>query len=160
MRTVHQVCCGIDIHKKNLVACLMAVNEQGQEQRTIREYQTHTQALLEFADWLAQAGCSHVAMESTGGDWKPVYNKLEGQCEVLVVNAQHLKHVPGRKTDVRDAEWIAELLQHGLLQGSFIPGAQQRSWRDLTRYRRALVEDRTRILNRVQKVLEDANLKL
>lgn len=160
MRTVYQVCCGIDVHKKNLVACLIAVNEQGQAQRTIRECATVTAALLELADWLAQAGCRHVAMESTGVYWKPVYNLLEGQCDILVVNAQHLKRVPGRKTDVRDAEWIAELLQHGLLQGSFIPGAEQRSWRDLTRYRRTLVEDRTRILNRIQQVLEDANLKL
>ena len=130
MRTVYQVCCGIDVHKKNLVACLIAVDEEGHEQRTIREYATVTRALLELADWLTESGCSHGAMESTGVYWKPVYNLLEGQCEILVVNAQHLKHVPGRKTDARDAEWIAELLQHGLLQGSFIPSAEQRSWRD------------------------------
>jgi hypothetical protein len=114
--------------------------------------------LLSLSDWLAS--CTHVAMEATGVYWKPIYNILEGQMELLVVNAQHIKAVPGRKTDVKDAEWIAELLQHGLLRGSFIPPQSQRDLRDLTRYRTTLVRERARIVNRLQKVLEDANLKL
>jgi transposase len=118
------------------------------------------QGLLDLADWLAKAGCTHVAMESTGVYWRPVYNILVEQCEVLVANAQHLKAVPGRKTDVRDAEWIAELLQCGLLRGSFIPSVEQRELRELTRHRRTLVEERVRIYNRLQKVLEDTNIKL
>jgi transposase len=119
-----------------------------------------TADLLALADWLAAAGCTHVAMESTGVFWKPIFNLLQHQFEVLVVNAQHIKAVPGRKTDVRDAEWIAELLQHGLLRGSFIPPQPQRELRDLTRHRTTLVQERSRVINRLQKVLEDANIKL
>jgi transposase len=119
-----------------------------------------TQDLLGLADWLSAAICTQVAMESTGVYWKPVYNLLEGQFEVLVVNAYHLKAVPGRKTDVKDAEWIAELLQHGLVRGSFIPDRPQRELRELTRYRTSVVRERAREINRVQKVLEDANIKL
>jgi transposase len=119
-----------------------------------------TKDLLGLGDWLAQEGCTHVAMESTGVYWKPVYNILEGQFELLVVNAQHLKAVPGRKTDVRDAEWIAELLAHGLLRGSFVPPVEVRELRELTRYRSSVVRDRARTINRLQKVLEAANIKL
>jgi transposase len=119
-----------------------------------------TQDILALADWLTATGCTHVAMESTGVYWKPVYNLLEGLFEILVVNAQHIKAVPGRKTDVKDAEWIADLLQHGLLRGSFVPLAPQRDLRDLTRHRSTLVAERARIVNRLQKVLEDANIKL
>jgi transposase len=125
-----------------------------------RTFGTMTQDLLELADWLGAAGCTHVAMESTGVYWKPVYNVLEGQFELLVVNAQHLRAVPGRKTDTSDAEWIADLLQHGLLRGSFVPPAPQRELRELTRYRGSLIRERTRTINRLQKVLEVANIKL
>jgi transposase len=132
----------------------------GQGQKEIRQFGTMTKDLLELSDWLIAEDCTHVAMESTGVYWKPVYNILEGHFELLVVNAQHLKAVPGRKTDVRDAEWIAELLAHGLLRGSFVPPADVRELRDLTRYRTSLVRDRARTLNRLQKVLEDGNIKL
>jgi transposase len=128
--------------------------------KEIRTFRTMTADLLALADWLQEAGCTHVAMESTGVYWRPVYNLLEGQFELLVVNAQHIKTVPGRKTDVKDAAWIAELLRHGLLRGSFIPSKPQRQLRELTRYRSTLVQDHARTLNRLQAVLEDANLKL
>jgi transposase len=133
---------------------------RGGWQKEIRQFGTTTKDLLALSDWVMGEGCSHVAMESTGVYWKPVYNILEGQFELLVVNAQHLKAVPGRKTDVRDAEWIAELLAHGLLHGSFVPAANVRELRDFTRYRTSLVRDRARTINRLQKVLEDANIKL
>jgi len=121
---------------------------------------TMTVDILSFSDWLTNAGCTHLAMESTGVYWKPIYNLLEGLFEILVVNAQHVKTLPGRKTDVRDAEWIADLLQHGLLRSSFIPSPNQRELRDLTRHRTTLVAERARIVNRLQKVLEDAYIKL
>src|SRR5438128_11157395 len=113
-----------------------------------------------MSEWLKQSGCTHVAMESTGVYWKPVYNILEGSFELLVVNAQHLKAVPGRKTDVRDAEWIADLLQHGLVKASFVPPAFERHLRELTRYRTSLIKERTRTTQRLQKTLESANIKL
>jgi len=128
--------------------------------KEIRTFRTMTTDLLALADWLQEKGCTHVAMESTGVYWRPVYNVLEGQCELLVVNAQHIKAVPGRKTDVRDAAWIAELLRHGLWRGSFIPSKPQRQLRELTRYRSTLVQEHARTLNRLQAVLEDAHLKL
>ena len=160
MELVYQRCCGIDIHKKVIVACLIIVMANGQRHKEIRSFRTVTSELLQLLDWLKAAGCTHVAMESTGVYWKPIYNLLEGHFELLVVNAQHIKAVPGRKTDVRDAEWIADLLQHGLLKGSFIPPAPQRELRELTRYRTNLVEERARAVNRLQKTLEDTNLKL
>ena len=160
MDVVYECCCGLDVHKKRLVACVLRRDAQGRVQKELRTFSTMTPDLLAVADWLAEAGCTHVAMESTGVYWKPVYNLLEGQFEVLVVNAQHIKAVPGRKTDVRDAEWIADRLQHGLLRPSFVPDAPQRELRDLTRYRTTLVHDRVRTVNRLQKVLEDANIKL
>lgn len=160
MELIYQRCCGLDVHKKVVVACLIVMGANGQKQKEVRKFRTVTAELLQLLDWLKAAGCTHVAMESTGVYWKPIYNLLEGHFELLVVNAQHIKAVPGRKTDVRDAEWIADLLQHGLLKGSFIPSAPQRELRDLTRYRTNLVEERARVVNRLQKTLEDTNLKL
>ena len=160
MELVYERCCGIDIHKKVIVACLITPSATGERHKEIRTFRTVTQDLLECLDWLKAAGCTHVAMEATGVYWKPIYNLFEGQIELLVVNAHHIKAVPGRKTDVRDAEWIADLLQHGLLRGSYIPPAPQRELRELTRYRTNLIEERARAVNRLQKTLEDTNLKL
>jgi transposase len=160
MQVVYARCCGLDVHKKSVMACLLTPDAAGRPHKQVRTFGTMTEDLLLLADWLISAGCTHVAMESTGVYWKPIYNVLEGLVELLVVNAQHLKAVPGRKTDVRDAEWIATLLQHGLLRGSCVPGRAQRDLRDLTRHRSTLVEERARIVNRLQKVLEDANIKL
>jgi transposase len=160
MEILYRCCCGMDVHKKFVVACLLRIDEQGEETRHVQRFETYTEDLLRLSDWLTRSGCTHVAMESTGVYWKPIYNLLEGHLELLVVNAHHIKAVPGRKTDVKDSEWIAELLQHGLLKASFIPPQSQRDWRDLTRYRTSLVQERVRIVNRLQKVLEDANLKL
>jgi transposase len=139
---------------------LLIRRENGQESKEFRTYGTTTRELLSLLDWLKEQGCTHVAMEGTGVYWKPVFNLLEGSFELLVVNAHHIKVVPGRKTDTKDAEWIATLLQHGLLKASFIPSAPQRELRDLTRYRVRLTEERSREVNRVQKTLEDTNLKL
>jgi transposase len=160
MQIIYEYCAGIDIHKKMVVVCLITVNAAGQRVKEIRSFRTTTAGLLELHDWLQTAGCTHVAMESTGVYWRPVWNLLEGAFELLLVNAQHIKAVPGRKTDVRDAEWIADLFQHGLLMGSFIPPTEQRELRDFTRYRASVVEDRARVVNRLQKVLEDTNIKL
>jgi transposase len=160
MRIVYQRCCGLDVHKKVIVACLLLLEPDGELRSEFRKFGTMTQDLLELLDWLQQAGCTHVAMESTGVYWKPIYNILEGHLEVVVVNAQHLKGVPGRKTDVLDAEWLAECFQLGLLKASFIPPAPVRELRDLTRYRTSLIRERARTANRLQKVLEDANIKL
>ena len=159
MRVIYERCCGLDVHKRTITACVL--KWLGSEwQKEIRQFGTMTKDLLALSDWLVGKGCTHVAMESTGVYWKPVYNILEGQFELLVVNAQHLKAVPGRKTDVRDAEWIAELLAHGLLRGSFVPPVSVRELRELTRYRSSVVCDCARTINRLQKVLEGANLKL
>jgi len=155
MEVAYERCCGMDVHKKTVVACVMTPD--GKETRT---FSTMTAKLLELADWLAEQGVTHVAMESSGVLWKPVYNLLEDRFTVMVVNARHIKAVPGRKTDVKDAEWIADLLRHGLLRGSFIPDRPQRELRELMRYRRNLIDERTRVVNRIQKVLEGANIKL
>jgi transposase len=156
MQVIHQRCAGLDVHKKTVVACV--ITPQGQQTRT---FPTMTKNLLELADWLDQQQVTHLAMESTGVYWKPIYNLLEGQgLTLLVVNAQHIKAVPGRKTDVKDAEWIADLLHHGLLQGSYIPDRGQRELRELVRYRRSLIQERARVVNRIQKVLEGANIKI
>lgn len=160
MQVVYQRCCGLDIHKKMVVACLFTLAESGQRQKEVRTFGTMTSDLLALLDWLKEARCTHVAFESTGVYWRPIFNLLEGEMTTLLVNAQHIKAVPGRKTDVKDAEWIADLLQHGLLRPSFIPPAPQRELRELTRYRSSLVADRARVINRLQKVLEDTNLKL
>jgi transposase len=153
---LHERCCGIDVHKKTVVACVLTPG-----QSLTRTYSTMTHDLLELADWLLHESVTHVAMESTGVYWKPVYNLLEGfDLTVLVVNSQHMKAVPGRKTDVKDAEWIADLLRHGLLRGSYVPTRDERELRELVRYRRSLVQDRAQVANRIQKLLEGANIKL
>lgn len=156
MERIYDICCGIDVHKKLFVACLRKDNKS-----TIREFGGTTRELLTLADWLCDEGCQMVAMESTGSYWKPLYNVLEySGLSAMVVNAQHMKTVPGRKTDTKDAEWIADLLQHGLLKASYIPDKDQRELRELVRYRKSLIEDRARELNRLQKILEGANIKL
>lgn len=156
MDPVLEHCCGLDVHKKSVVACV--ITPVGRE---IRRFGTMTDELWALADWLEERGVSHVAMESTGVYWKPVYNVLEERAlELVVVNARHMKGVPGRKTDVKDAEWIAELLQHGLVRGSYIPSRAERELRELVRYRKSLIRERSAEVNRVQKVLEGANVKL
>ncbi len=160
MRVMYERCAGLDVHKKTVVACVITPDGQQEWQQELRTFKTMSGDLLQLADWLGQHGVTHVAMESTGVYWKPVFNILEAEFEIMVVNAKHIKFVPGRKTDVKDAQWIAELLQHGLLKGSFIPETPQRDLRELVRYRTHLIQERTREVNRVHKVLEDANLKL
>lgn len=154
MDKIYDKCCGIDVHKKLIVACFRCGKQQ-----EVREFGATTRELLDLADWLKEGGCEMVAMESTASYWKPLYNILESSdLKAMVVNARHMKAVPGRKTDVKDAEWIADLLQHGLLQPSYIPGKDQRELRELVRYRKSLVGERTRELNRLQKMLEGAIL--
>jgi len=153
-------CCGLDVHKTSVVACLLVSRPQGEPVRAVRTFGTMTEDLLALADWLAGAGCTHVAMESTGVYWKPIWNLLEDGFDLLLANPRRIKAVPGRKTDVTDAEWIADLLRHGLLQGSFVPDRPQRELRELTRYRASLVRERTAEANRPQKTLEGANIKL
>jgi transposase len=160
MHIVYERCCGIDVHKKFVVVCLCILTAQGVIQKEIRTFTTMTQDLLGMLEWLKQARCSHAALESTGVYWKPIHNLLETELEVLLINAQHIKAIPGRKTDVKDAEWIADLLQHGLLRASFIPPRPQRELRELTRYRARLVGERARLVNRIQKIMEDTNIKL
>jgi transposase len=160
MDVLHACCSGLDVHKKTVVACVRRTDPEGRVDQHVRRFGTTTAELLDLADWLAAEGVTHVAMESTGVYWKPVYYLLEGRFELLLVNARHIKQVPGRKTDVKDAEWIAQLLQHGLLAPSFIPPGPIRELRDLTRQRTQLVRDRATVANRLQKVLEDANIKL
>ena len=160
MQVVHQRCAGLDVHKKSITVCRIVPDGKAGWQKEIRKFGTMTDELLTLADWLSTGGITHVAMESTGVYWKPVFNILEGNFDVSLVNAQHIKYVPGRKSDVNDAQWIAELLQHGLLKASFIPEVEQRDLRDLTRYRTKLVQTRSSEINRVQKVLEAANIKL
>lgn len=156
MEEIYDKCCGIDVHKKLIVACFKKGNKQ-----EMRNFGATTRELLEMADWLKEGGCEMIAMESTASYWKPLYNILE-TCELkaMVVNAHHMKAVPGRKTDVKDAEWIADLLQHGLLTASYIPDKDQRELRELVRYRKSLVGERNRELNRLQKMLEGANIKI
>ena len=160
MQVVHERCAGLDVHKKTVVACRIVPDGESGWTKDIRTFKTMTVDLLELADWLREAKVTHVAMESTGVYWKPVFNVLESEFEVLLVNAKHIKFVPGRKTDVKDAQWIAELLQHGLLKASLIPKVEQRELRELVRYRTHLIQERSREVNRVHKVLEDANIKL
>jgi hypothetical protein len=155
MEVVYECCCGLDVHAKTVVACLI---KRGRKE--IRTFSTMTAELLQLADWLTSAGCMHVAIESTGGYWKPVFNILEAVLTVILVNARHIKAVPGRKTDVRDCEWLADLLRHGLLKASFIPPLEIRELREFTRYRQTLVTEHTAVANRLQKLLEGANIKL
>lgn len=161
MEQLYRCVCGLDVHKKFVIACVRRVDAAGRVTREIRRFETMTRHLEALRQWLHQEGVTHVAMESTGVFWKPVMNLLEEHFEqVMVVNAQHVKNVPGRKTDVRDAEWIAQLLQCGLLRPSFVPERAQRERRELTRHRAALAQQRAAVANRIHKVLEDANIKL
>jgi transposase len=156
---VHR-CAGLDVHKTFLIACALVITEGGEVLKETTRFGTTTAALLALSDWLAKHGVTQVAMESTGVYWKPVFHILEDAFDVMLVNAHHVKNVPGRKTDVKDAEWIAELLQHGLLSPSFVPPPEIRRLRDLTRQRTVLVRQKATVANRIQKVLEDANIKL
>jgi len=156
MEVIHRDCAGLDVHKKVVVAAIIAEGRP----KEIRSFGTMTADLLELSDWLMSNGVTHVAMESTGEYWKPIFNILENNFEIMLVNAQHISKVPGRKTDVSDAEWIADLLRHGLLTASFIPPVGQRELRELTRFRSTFVKERATLVNRVQKVLESANIKL
>jgi transposase len=160
METIYRCCAGLDVHKATVVACVRRVEPEGRVRELIRTFGTMTGELLTLSDWLAEQGVTHVAMESTGVFWKPIFNLLEDRFEVLLVNPQHIKQVPGRKTDVKDCQWIAQLLQHGLLRGSFVPPKPIRELRDLTRQRSQLVAEKAAVANRIQKVLEDANIKL
>lgn len=160
MEDILERCCGLDVHKSKIVACLMVGKLNGQVNKIIRTFSTMTGDLLQLKDWLEAEGCTHVAMESTGVYWKPVFNILEGSMEVILANAKHIKNVPGRKSDIQDCEWIAKLVRCGLIEESFIPPRPIRELRDLTRYRKKLVNQATAERNRVQKVLEDANIKL
>jgi transposase len=161
MQTLVEHGCGLDVHQSTVVACLLRVRQDGKVQKQLRTFGTTTRELLGLREWLLAEGCTHVAMESTGVYWKPVYAVLEGgELEIVVANAQQVKKVPGRKTDVKDAEWIADLLCHGLLRSSFVPPQPIRELRDLTRYRRKLVESRSAERNRLLKLLESANIKL
>lgn len=160
MDAIHSRCAGLDVHKKTVVACARSIGPDGSVQSEVRTYRTMTADLIALADWLEARGVTHVAMESTGVYWKPAFHLLEGRFEVLLVNAHHVKNVPGRKTDVKDAEWLAQLLQYGLLRASFVPPPPVRELRDLTRQRAQLVGERSAAAARIHKVLEDANLKL
>lgn len=160
MDVIHMHCAGLDVHKKVVVAAIIVPDGAGGLFKETRSFGTMTADLLGLSDWLMSHGVRHVAMESTGEYWKPIFNILENNFEVILVNAQHISKVPGRKTDISDAEWIAELLRHGLLAASFIPPVGQRELRELTRYRSTFVKERATLINRVQKVLESANIKL
>ena len=157
---MYERCAGIDVHKRNVVVCAITPDQWGQRHKEQCTFSTMMPDLLRMRQWFQNLGVTHVALESTGSFWKPIFHVLEGYMEVLVVNAQHLKAVPGRKTDLKDAEWIADLLQHGLLRPSFVPPAFQRELRELTRYRSSVIEERSRTINRLQKILEDTNIKL
>lgn len=160
MRIMYQRCAGLDVHKKTMVACRRRLNAAGEWESDVQTFATMTADLLGMMDWLLAWEVELVVMESTGEYWKPVFNLLEGNVEVWLVNAKHVQQVPGRKTDVSDAEWLAELLSYGLLKPSFIPPQPQRDLRDLTRYRVTQVRERARVVNRLQKLLENANIKL
>jgi len=160
MQTLVERGCGLDVHQATVVACLLIVRKDGRVQKQMRTFSTTTRELVSLREWLLSEGCTHLAMESTGVYWKPVYAILEGALEIVVANAQHVKKVPGRKTDVKDAEWLADLLCHGLLRPSFVPPQPIRGLRDLTRYRRKLVESQSAERNRLLKLLETANIKL
>lgn len=155
MEVVYPRCCGLDVHKKTVTACVITP-----EARETRTFSTMTRDLIHLGDWLRELKVTHVAMESTGVFWKPVYNILEDEFSLLLVNARHIKAVPGRKTDVSDAEWIGDLLRHGLVRASFVPERAHRELRELVRYRRGLINDRSEVVNLIQKVLEGANIKL
>lgn len=160
MEVIYERCAGLDVHKKSVTVCRITPAVRGGWQKERRRFGTMSDELLKLSDWLREVQVTAVAMESTGVYWKPVFNILESEFEVILVNARHIKYVPGRKSDISDAQWIGELLQHGLLKASYIPERPQRDLRDLIRYRTSLIGERAREINRVQKVLEDANVKL
>jgi transposase len=160
MEVVFECCCGIDVHKDTVVACVVKGPKGPSFKREVRTFGTTTAELLRLRDWLEAEGVTHVAMESTGVYWKPVFNVLEGAAELWLINAHHVKSLPGRKTDVKDCEWLADLLRHGLVKASFVPDTDTRELRELTRYRTQLVRDRVSEVNRIQKLLEGANVKL
>lgn len=159
MEVIFERVCGLDVHSASVQACVRRLSGR-QVQQEVRSFGTMTRDILAMADWLASEGVTHVAMESTGVYWKPIYNLLEGRFTILLVNAKHVKHVPGRKTDVKDCQWLAQLLQCGLLRGSFVPDRPQRELRDLTRHRAQLVAQVSAVTNRIHKTLEDTNIKL
>lgn len=160
MRVVHPICAGMDVHKGDVKVCLVWRDESGERCDEVRTFSTMTRPLMSMREWLESKDCTVIAIESTGNYWKPIFNLLEGDFEVMLVNPGHLKYVEGFKTDAKDARWLAGLLEHGLLQASFIPPREIRDLRDMTRYRRRLIEEHTAEVNRVQKILEDANIKL
>ena len=161
MQVVHPQCCGLDVHKKSVVACVLLTEPNGNVRRQVRTFGTMTADLLALDDWLTGHGVTQIAMESTGVYWRPIFNILEDEERtVTLVNAQHLKAVPGHKTDVKDSEWLADLLRHGLVKASFIPPAPIRELRELTRARKTLVQQRADAVNRIHKLLEGANIKL
>lgn len=159
METLHERCAGLDVHKDTVVACVRIASGRS-AQRELKTFATTTSGLLELHDWLGEHAVTHVAMEATGVYWKPVWHLLDDDFELILANASHIKAVPGRKTDVNDATWIADLLAHGLIRASFVPPTPIQELRDLTRARKQLVQERTRYVQRIQKVLEDANLKI
>jgi len=160
MEVLHARCAGLDVHKKTVVACVRLACE-GKVVTEARTFATTTQGLLALSDWLSENGCTHVAMEATGVYWKPVWHVLsDGEFELVLANASHVKNVPGRKTDISDATWLAELLAHGLIRASFVPDGQTQEMRVLLRTRKQLVRDKTRHTQRIHKTLEDANIKL
>lgn len=159
MQVLYPRCAGLDVHQPNVVACIRMAEGAGASHE-VRTFETTTKGLLGLADWLRERGCTHVAMEATGVYWKPVWHVLEGDFELVLANASHIRNVPGRKTDVNDATWIADLLAHGLIRGSFVPPAGVQELRDLTRTRKQLVRETARHVQRIQKTLEDANIKI
>jgi len=159
MKTLHKRCAGLDVHKAEVVACLRLISKRKVE-REVRRFPTTTQGLLALAEWLESAGCTHVAMEATGVYWKPVWHILEGRLALILANAAHVKNVPGRKSDVNDATWLADLLAHGLIRSSFVPPPAIQELRDLTRTRRQLTREIVQHVQRIQAVLEEANIKL
>lgn len=160
MEAIYDSVCGLDVHSASVQACVRWRTQGGGINQEVRSFGTMTRDLLALADWMKAKAVTQVAMESTGVYWKPIYNILEGHFTVLLVNARHVKHVPGRKTDVKDCQWLAQLLQCGLLKASFVPERPQRDLRDLTRHRSQLVAEQGAVVNRIHKTLEDANIKL
>jgi transposase len=160
MDAIVERCCGLDVHRDTVVACLLTGKLEERPKKEIRTFSTMSKGLLELRDWLQEAQCTHVAMESTGIYWKPVYRVLEGSFDLKLANAQRIKNVPGRKTDISDSEWIAKLLRAGLIEGSFVPPREFQELRELTRYRKKLVGNATAEKNRIQKLLETAGIKL
>ena len=160
MEPIYTSCCGLDVHKRSVKACVRSLDNRGRVHQEVRTFGTMTRDIVELSRWLSDEEVTHVAMESTGVYWKPIYNIMEGKFTLLLVNARHVKNVPGRKTDVKDCQWLAQLLQCGLLKGSFVPEKAQREFRDLTRHRMQLTNERSAVANRIHKVLEDANIKL